>query len=160
MSIISLWSPGPSSISSKPSWTSLTCPGVTAVKEVSEGENEENIDNYKISDGTWANEKCYNPDSGVPFNESIPAMHNITEVDSETAVEQFWRYQTIFKHHLQLRYFCSNEVLNISEGIEEVGGIQLDLLMFLILAWVVTYCVIWKGLHNSGKVIRILLQSL
>jgi len=85
--------------------------------------------------GTWANEKCFNPDSGVPYNESLPAMHNISEVDSETAVEQFW----------------SNEVLNISEGIEEVGGIQLDLLMFLILAWVVTYCVIWKGLHNSGK---------
>ena len=52
------------------------------------------------------------------------------------------------------RDIFSNEVLNISEGIEEVGEVQLDLLMFLILAWVVTYCVIWKGLHNSGKVIQ------
>jgi len=87
--------------------------------------------------GSWANEKCWNPDSGIPYPESIPAMHNISEVDSETAVEQFW----------------SNEVLNISEGIDEVGGIQWDLMVFLILAWFVTYCVIWKGLHNSGKVL-------
>jgi len=87
--------------------------------------------------GTWANEKCFNPDSGIPYNQSVPAMNNISEADSETAVEQFW----------------SNEVLNISEGIDEVGGVQLDLLVFLILAWAVTYCVIWKGLHNSGKVL-------
>jgi len=87
--------------------------------------------------GTWANEKCWNPDSGIPFNQSSPAMYNISEADSETAVEQFW----------------SNEVLHISGGIEEVGGIQLDLLAFLLLAWAVVYCVIWKGLHNSGKIL-------
>ena len=48
--------------------------------------------------------------------------------------------------------FCSNEVLHISGGIEEVGAVQADLFGFLVAAWVVVYCVIWKGLHNSGKV--------
>merc|ERR1719154_346818 len=85
--------------------------------------------------GTWANEKCWNPDSGIPFANSVPAMNNISEADSETAVEQFW----------------SNEVLHISGSIDEVGGIQLDLMLFLVLAWIVVYGVIWKGLHNSGK---------
>ena len=40
----------------------------------------------------------------------------------------------------------------MSDGIEEVGYVQWDLLGYLILAWTVVYCVIWKGLHNSGKV--------
>ena len=40
----------------------------------------------------------------------------------------------------------------MSEDISEVGEVQTDLFCFLILAWVIVYCVIWKGLHNSGKV--------
>ena len=40
----------------------------------------------------------------------------------------------------------------MSSGIEEVGYVQWDLFGYLILAWAVVYCVIWKGLHNSGKV--------
>jgi len=85
--------------------------------------------------GTWANEKCWDSDSGIPYEESLAAQNNISEKDTETAVEQFW----------------SNEVLHISESIDDVGPIQTDLMLFLILAWFVTYCVIWKGLHNSGK---------
>jgi len=88
-------------------------------------------------EGTWANEKCWNPESGIPFNESVPFHRGITEVESETAVEQFW----------------NNEVLHMSSGLEDVGGIQWDLFGYLVLAWTVVYCVIWKGLHNSGKVL-------
>ena len=49
----------------------------------------------------------------------------------------------------------SNEALNISKGIQNLGMIQLDLLGCLLCAWVVVYGVIWKGLHNSGKVDRL-----
>ena len=51
-----------------------------------------------------------------------------------------------------LTCFCSNEVLHISGSIDDVGGVQWDLMVFLVLAWIVVYGVIWKGLHNSGKV--------
>merc|ERR1712117_803285 len=87
--------------------------------------------------GTWADERCWSPDSGVPFNQSIPFKHGFTEKESETAVEQFW----------------NNEALNISDGIEKTGMIQWDLLGCLIFAWLVVYGVIWKGLHNSGKIL-------
>lgn len=40
----------------------------------------------------------------------------------------------------------------MSEDISEVGEVQTDLFCFLILAWIIVYGVIWKGLHNSGKV--------
>ena len=87
-------------------------------------------------DNTWATAACWNPESGIPYPESMPAKHNISEEESETAVEQFW----------------SNEVLHISGGIEEVGEVQWDLFACLILAWALVYVFIWKGLHNSGKV--------
>jgi solute carrier family 6 GABA transporter-like protein 1 len=87
--------------------------------------------------GSWANEKCWNPDNGIPFNQSTPFKHGFTEAESETAVEQFW----------------NNEALNISEGIEEAGMIQWDLFGCLLFAWLVVYGVIWKGLHNSGKIL-------
>jgi len=87
--------------------------------------------------GTWSTTSCWNPDTGVPFSQSVPAQHNISEGDTQTPVEQFW----------------SNEVLHMSEGIEQVGDIQLHLFGCLILAWVLVYGFIWKGLHNSGKLL-------
>jgi len=87
--------------------------------------------------GTWANEKCWNPDDGIAFINSSAFKQGITVNNTETAVEQFW----------------NNEVLHMSGGIDEVGLVQWDLLGYLVLAWTVVYCVIWKGLHNSGKVL-------
>jgi len=87
--------------------------------------------------GTWANEKCWSPDSGVPFEESLPFLNGYVKNESESPVEQFW----------------NNEALGITEGIHEVGGMNWDLLGCLLLAWLVVYAVIWKGLHNSGKVL-------
>ena len=54
---------------------------------------------FDFIDGTWANYKCWNPDDGIPFNQSKPFLeHNISEVDSETAVEQFWKW--VRQHYL------------------------------------------------------------
>jgi len=87
--------------------------------------------------GTWANEKCWNPEAGAPFNESLAYKFNISADETESPVEQFW----------------NNEVLHISPGIQDVGEVQTDLFCFLLLAWIIVYGVIWKGLHNSGKVL-------
>ena len=87
-------------------------------------------------DGSWATVSCWAPESGIPYKDSLAAMHNISEADTETAVEQFWK----------------NEVLHASGGIEDVGEIQWDLFICLIVAWALVYGFIWKGLHNSGKV--------
>jgi len=87
--------------------------------------------------GSWANEKCWNPEDGAPFNESMAYRFNISEKQTESSVEQFW----------------NNEVLHMSESISEVGDVQVDLFCFLILAWILVYGVIWRGLHNSGKIL-------
>jgi len=85
--------------------------------------------------GSWANEKCWNPEDGAPFNESMAFRLNISANQTESSVEQFW----------------NNEVLHMSDSIEEVGDVQVDLFCFLMLAWILVYGVVWRGLHNSGK---------
>jgi len=85
--------------------------------------------------GSWANEKCWNPEDGLNYTDSTPFKLNISQNDTQSPVEQFWK----------------NEVLHASEGINEVGEVQSDLFCFLLLAWIIVYGVIWKGLHNSGK---------
>ena len=91
---------------------------------------------FLLLDGTWATVSCWAPESGIPYTESVAALNNISEADTETAVEQFWR----------------NEVLHASGGIEEIGEVQWDLCICLIVAWALVYGFIWIGLHNSGKV--------
>jgi len=43
-------------------------------------------------------------------------------------------------------------VLMITDGIHEIGGLQWELFGCLVLGWILVYFIIWKGLHQSGKV--------
>ena len=51
-----------------------------------------------------------------------------------------------------LNFFFSRRVLQITSGMEDLGGVQWELLGCLILGWFIVYLIIWKGLHASGKV--------
>ena len=46
----------------------------------------------------------------------------------------------------------SNFMLEISEGIHEMGDIRWELAGCLLLAWVLVYCALWKGIKSIGKV--------
>ena len=41
----------------------------------------------------------------------------------------------------------------MSSGIEDFGNINLELLGFLFLAWVIVYFCIWKSVKTTGKVV-------
>jgi len=86
--------------------------------------------------GGWATDDCFDPTSDT-FENSTAQLKGYAEVNTTTPVELYWNQQ----------------VLGISSGIHEVGGVRLELLGYLALAWVIVYMVIWKGLHNSGKII-------
>ncbi|CAG0880639.1 unnamed protein product [Cyprideis torosa] len=76
----------------------------------------------------WETSSCYDPQSTTNFsNESVPI------------VEEFWE----------------NRILQMTDGIENIGGLQWELVGFLFLAWAITYFIIWKGLHSSGKILWI-----
>ena len=42
--------------------------------------------------GTWADEKCFNPEGGIPFNQSAAKLvYGLTEVETQTPVEAYWK---------------------------------------------------------------------
>uniref|UniRef100_A0A8C1J3W3 Transporter n=1 Tax=Cyprinus carpio TaxID=7962 RepID=A0A8C1J3W3_CYPCA len=49
--------------------------------------------------------------------------------------------------------FWERRVLRISSGIEEIGTLHWDLVLCLLLAWVLCYFCIWKGVKSTGKVV-------
>ncbi|XP_045204614.2 sodium- and chloride-dependent taurine transporter-like isoform X2 [Mercenaria mercenaria] len=55
--------------------------------------------------------------------------------------------------------FWERKVLDISEGVQELGMIKWDICLCLILAWIVVYFCIWKGIRSSGKVMYVTVSS-
>lgn len=49
--------------------------------------------------------------------------------------------------------FWERRVLRISSGIDEIGTLHWDLVLCLLLAWVLCYFCIWKGVKSTGKVV-------
>ncbi|XP_027205208.2 sodium- and chloride-dependent GABA transporter 1-like [Dermatophagoides pteronyssinus] len=52
--------------------------------------------------------------------------------------------------------FWARKALNISGDMAEVGQVQWHLFATLILAWILVYIVIYKGIHQSGKIIWVM----
>ena len=48
--------------------------------------------------------------------------------------------------------FFRRKVLAISDGVHEPGNIKWDLCLCLLLAWLLVYFCIWKGIRGSSKV--------
>lgn len=49
--------------------------------------------------------------------------------------------------------FSRSRVLKVSSGLDDIGGIQWELVGTLFLSWLVVYGCIFKGVHSSGKVV-------
>ncbi|XP_029455802.1 sodium- and chloride-dependent GABA transporter 2-like [Rhinatrema bivittatum] len=79
----------------------------------------------------------WNSDTCVEFQRSN-SSHNLT-ANSTSAVIEFWE----------------RRVLNISDGIEHIGSLQWKLALCLLLAWIICYFCIWKGVKSTGKVVYI-----
>ena len=47
---------------------------------------------------------------------------------------------------------CSNHILHISPGIEELGSIRWDLALCLLVAWALVFLVLLQGIKSFGKV--------
>ncbi|CAG9537108.1 unnamed protein product [Cercopithifilaria johnstoni] len=59
------------------------------------------------------------------------------DLDTQSPVKEYWNYQ----------------VLGISSGIEEPGGLRWDLAFFLLIAWTICYLCIFKGVRWTGKIV-------
>lgn len=83
-------------------------------------------------DNEWNTVHCYDPRS----NGSLLG-DNKTLANRTSPVEEYW----------------DRRVLRITGGIHDLGGMQWELFMCLGLGWVLVYFIIYRGLHQSGKII-------
>ncbi|XP_073177063.1 sodium- and chloride-dependent GABA transporter 2 isoform X4 [Lepidochelys kempii] len=81
-------------------------------------------------DHEWNTENC------VEFQKANGSL-NVTTENATSPVIEFWE----------------RRVLKISTGIEHLGSLRWELSLCLLLAWVICYFCIWKGVKSTGKVV-------
>ena len=50
-------------------------------------------------------------------------------------------------------FLSSNFMLDITDGIHDVGAIRYELAGCLLVAWAIVYCALWKGIKSFGKLV-------
>ncbi|XP_026810590.1 sodium- and chloride-dependent GABA transporter 1-like isoform X2 [Rhopalosiphum maidis] len=74
------------------------------------------------------------PGQGVDFLNQLRNCFNVTTV---TPAEEYWE----------------RRVLMLTSGIENIGGMQWELLCLLGVSWILIYTILGKGLSQSGKIV-------
>nr|XP_033190584.1 sodium- and chloride-dependent GABA transporter 1-like [Bombus vancouverensis nearcticus]XP_033190585.1 sodium- and chloride-dependent GABA transporter 1-like [Bombus vancouverensis nearcticus] len=73
---------------------------------------------------------------------------------SNTTNSTYDNYTRAVPHHTTpVEEYWERRVLGITSGIENIGGMQWELLGSLIVGWLLVYFIIRRGLHQSGKII-------
>ncbi|XP_051978973.1 sodium- and chloride-dependent GABA transporter 2-like [Xyrauchen texanus] len=86
----------------------------------------------------WAScNNTWNTDSCVEFQRRNGSVEQNYVENATSPVIEFWE----------------RRVLRISSGIDEIGTLHWDLVLCLLLAWVLCYFCIWKGVKSTGKVV-------
>ncbi|XP_052125084.1 sodium- and chloride-dependent GABA transporter 1-like [Frankliniella occidentalis] len=89
---------------------------------------------WSSCDNEWNTPRCYDHRA----NGTLHAALNGTDHGNRSSpVEEYW----------------DRRVLHITDGIHDLGGMQWELFMCLALGWVLVYFIIYRGLHQSGKII-------
>ena len=109
---------------------------------------------WQNCDNDWNTELCWN---GTKLNTTDDLDHNKT-----SAPQEFYEYYIsiiksiygIYFYKILCRSF-SNQLLQMTSGIDNFGGIRWELLACLALAWVLVYFCLWKGIKSSGKVVYV-----
>ncbi|XP_061083816.1 sodium- and chloride-dependent GABA transporter 2-like isoform X2 [Conger conger] len=80
---------------------------------------------------TWNTDLC------VDFNKRNISSNWTVPENATTPATEFWE----------------RRVLNISGGIEQIGALRWELVVGLVLAWILCYFCVWKGVKSTGKVV-------
>ncbi|XP_075458453.1 sodium- and chloride-dependent GABA transporter 2-like isoform X2 [Ascaphus truei] len=92
--------------------------------------------NSFTSELPWAScNNTWNTESCLDFHKDN-STQNVT-VNGTSSVIEFWE----------------RRVLSISDGIDNIGSLRWELALCLLLAWIICYFCIWKGVKSTGKVV-------
>ncbi|XP_076287813.1 sodium- and chloride-dependent glycine transporter 2 isoform X2 [Lasioglossum baleicum] len=103
----------------------------------------------------WSTDDCYTPEAAEEcvsqnmtyfksrcFNSTQLASMNITMENITSAMRK-----------PPAEEYFNNLVLGMSSGIEETGSIRLSMAISLLLAWIIVFICLSKGVQSSGKVV-------
>ncbi|XP_072528348.1 sodium- and chloride-dependent GABA transporter 2 [Salminus brasiliensis] len=95
---------------------------------------------------------------GFSFSANLPWSSCNNTWNTDACVEFQRRNESIDQSHLEnatspVIEFWERRVLRISSGIDEIGGLHWDMVLCLLLAWILCYFCIWKGVKSTGKVV-------
>ncbi|CAG2176151.1 unnamed protein product, partial [Oppiella nova] len=79
---------------------------------------------WSTCDNAWNTARCWSPHTNTTANEQ-----------SVNSVVEFWE----------------RKIIQISEGIDHPDGIQYELALTLLIAWVLCFFCIWRGIKSTGK---------
>ncbi|XP_043281772.1 sodium- and chloride-dependent GABA transporter 1-like [Venturia canescens] len=99
----------------------------------------------------WNTDNCSDL---VAHRPEVPPSNTTSLLDANNASSRMNFTGNVTLHHTTpVEEFWERRVLGMSDGIEEIGGMQWELLGCLTLGWLLVYLIIRRGLHQSGKVI-------
>ncbi|XP_035800300.1 sodium- and chloride-dependent GABA transporter 2-like isoform X1 [Amphiprion ocellaris] len=86
----------------------------------------------------WAScRNAWNTEACVEFDKTNASSNWTAAANATTPATEFWE----------------RRVLGISQGIEQIGTLRWDLALCLLLAWILCYFCVWKGVRSTGKVV-------
>ncbi|XP_056334355.1 sodium- and chloride-dependent GABA transporter 2-like [Danio aesculapii] len=86
----------------------------------------------------WAScDNIWNTDNCVNLAARNLTFNRTTLINSRPAATEFWE----------------RRVLSLSGGIEEIGKINWEIVLCLMVMWIICYFCIWKGVKSTGKVV-------
>jgi len=106
-------------------------------------------------DNWWNTEACRRFDS-----KNCTALAGVMTAEQECVFQKdvtidVWRNisETANNAKLPSDEFFHNFMLDISEGIHDIGAIRWELALCLLLAWTIVYAALWKGIKSFGKLV-------
>ncbi|KAM9824348.1 LOW QUALITY PROTEIN: sodium- and chloride-dependent GABA transporter 2-like [Neosynchiropus ocellatus] len=77
------------------------------------------------------------PENCVEFQRGNSSINQTIHLNATSPVIEFWE----------------RRALRISTGIDHIGSLNWDLVLCLLIAWIMCYFCIWKGVKSTGKVV-------
>ncbi|ESO12934.1 hypothetical protein HELRODRAFT_188048 [Helobdella robusta] len=106
----------------------------------------------------WNTPYCYDRMPDVPCNSSNDIQEANGTCTHNGVLVGVWDVQTFqnltnLKRKTPSEEYYINRVLGLSSGIEELGELRWDLVLSLVLAWIISFLCMIKGIKTTGKVV-------
>lgn len=111
---------------------------------------------WSTCDNKWNTENCYIRGESILPNATINGTLGYNATDVNITDFEIIKNKSLTEHKVTAsEEFWQNEVLQITEGIENLGVVRWELLICLAIAWIVVFLCLCKGVKSSGRVVYV-----